>query len=840
MRPPEPSTRPSAVAPPDAARQRAGAGRSSARRGAPILPALLAVVALLLALVPAVQAADGLTMEATTLLDGHTRVGQWMAIDVHLANAGPAISGELRLAGGAQGRTSFSVPVDLPTQSDKVYRMYVQPPAFGRDVEIALVDGATKVASTKAAFTAHDPTQLVVGVVAERPGDIIGGLHLLPNQNNIAPLLVALGPDDLPERVEAWSTLDRLIWQDTDAARLSEPQLEALRGWVAGGGRLVIVGGTAGPSSLTAFPDALLPYRPTTTTDVAPASLGGLLGEVPAGTADVPALSGAAGEGRPMATIGDRVVAAERPYGGGSVTIIGFDPTAKWIADSNIGEGLWRRLLPPRGTTGPIVVDDSQIMSAATQLPSLALPPIGGLIALLGAYILLIGPINYLVLKRLDRREWAWVTMPILIVAFAIGAYGFGSLLRGSELIINEVAIVRGAPGATEGTAQAYLGVFSPSRGTYQVRVPGGALLSSPISGDFFGGDGTSAALDVLQGDPARIRDLGVGFGSLRTIRAETAVDVPLVEADIRLEDGRLKGTVHNASNEALLKPVVVLGGTVATLDDLAPGATATVDVAIQNGQIGQQLSDKIVGPVFFGDPRQLGDDTARLYARHTIVDQLTYDPNFGFTGYLPNDGPVIMAWADHGLLPVEIEGQTPRRTGNVLYYLPTDLEVKGDVTFRSDLLESTVVSSDAGFFNKDPYSINIGRGSAQIAYRPIAFDGRLTPTELAFGMNTDPNFSAPVKPVEPLAEIPVACGEPGGAACAAAPFDGLPEVELYDLTNATWKRLPHLEGGTRYAIKDPARYVDPATGTALFRFVNDRNDGTSFALDVAISGAIE
>ena len=147
---------------------------------------------------------------------------------------------------------------------------------------------------------------------------------------------------------------------------------------------------------------------------------------------------------------------------------------------------------------------------------------------------------------------------------------------------------------------------------------------------------------------------------------------------------------------------------------------------------------------MFFGDPRQLGDDAARQYARHTIIDQLTYDPNFGFTGQLPNDGPVILAWADHGLLPVEIEGQTPRRTGNVLYYLPTDLEVKGDVTFRSDLLESTVVSSDAGFFNKDPYSINIGRGSAQIAYRPIAFDGRLTPTELAFGMNTASRTSRP------------------------------------------------------------------------------------------------
>lgn len=805
------------------------------------LLAATTVVALGLISIAPAAAADGLTMEATALLDGHARVGQWMAIDVHLANAGPAVTGELRLAGGAQGRTRFSIPVDLPTQSDKVYRMYVPPPAFGRDLKITLVDGTTTIAEAPATFTVHDATQLIIGVVAERPGAIIGGLDLPPNMNNLAPLTVALDPADLPERVEAWSTLDRLIWQDVDASRLSPGQLDALRGWVAGGGRLVIAGGTAGPASFTAFPDALLPYRPTTTVDVAPSSLAGLLGEVPADAGDVPALSGALAGGRALATTGDRAVAAERPYGSGSVTLLGFDPTADWIGETDIGEGLWRRLLPPRGSGGPILSDDSQIVSAASQLPALALPPIGGLIALLTAYILLIGPINYLVLKRLDRREWAWVTMPVLIVAFAAGAYGFGSLLRGSELIINEVAIVRGAVGTTDGTAQVYLGVFSPSRGTYQLRFPGGALLSSPISGDFFGGDGTTASLDVLQGDPARIRDLGVGFGSLRTVRAESAVQVPLVEADIRVENGRLKGTVKNASAEPLLKPAVVLGSTVATLDDLAPGAVATVDVAIDNNQFGQQLSDKVVGPVFFGEPGRLGDDTTRLYARHTIVDQLTFDPNMGFTGQLPTDGPVILAWADHGILPVEIEGQTPRRTGNVLYFLPTDLSVRGKATFRNDLLRSTVVSADAGQFSKDPYSISLGRGSAEIAYRPIAFEGRITATELAVGFNSgDPGLTIRPKPIAPLPEIPEPCPDPPTPECAAAPFDGLPEVELYDLSDSTWKRLPHLDNGARFAVEDPTRYVDPDTGTVLFRFVNDRTDFVGFSLDLAISGELE
>lgn len=799
--------------------------------------AIVLLVGLAVAPVSAVEAPAGLTMEARVLLDGHARVGSWLAIDIDLANSGPSLAGELRLAGGAQGRTRFGTPIDLPTDSRKTYRLYAQPPAFGKELEISLVSGPTTIATTKATFTIHDGTQLIVGIVAERPGDIVGDLDLLPNQNNIAPLTIDLAPADLPERVEAWSALDRLIWQDTDSSRLTPAQLDALRGWVAGGGRLVIVGGTAGPSSLSAFPDLLLPYRPTATTDVAPGSLVALLGQIPVGATDLPALAGELAGGRALASTGDRVVAAERSYGSGAVTIVGFDPTADWIAGTPVAEGLWRRLIPSRGIGGPVIGDDSQIVSAASQLPGLALPPIGGLIGLLGAYILLIGPINYIVLRRLDKREWAWVTMPVLIVAFAVGSYGFGSLLRGSELIINEVAIVRGAPGATDGTAQIYLGVFSPSRNTYQIRVPGGALLSSPTSGDFFGGDGTSATLDVLQGDPARVRDLGVGFGTLRTIRAETAVQVPLIQAELRLEDGRLKGTVTNDSSVTLLKPAVVLGGTVATMSDLAPGASATVDVKLQPFQQGQPLSDKIVGQVFFGEPGQQGDDSARLYARHTIVDQLSYDPNFGFTGQLPADGPVILAWSDDSLLPVEIEGQVPRRTGNVLWFLPTELSISGTTTFRSDLMRSTVISSDAAFFNKDPFNLNFGKGSAELSYRPIGFDGTIAATQLAIGLNFgDPGFTVDPKLIEPLPAIPEPC-DPETAACGPVNFDGLAEVELFDLTASAWKRLPHLESGQRYAIAEPARYVDPTTGTVLIRLVNDNQEQVGFSLDLSITG---
>ena len=517
-------------------------------------------------------------------------------------------------------------------------------------------------------------------------------------------------------------------------------------------------------------------------------------------------------------------MAAERPYGSGSVALIGFDPTVDWIAKTDTSGSLWRRLLPARTSGGLTFSDDSMLVNAVSQLPTLALPPITGLLALLIAYIVLIGPINYLVLKRLDRREWAWVTMPILIVVFAAGAYAYGAVLRGSDVIVNEIAIVRGAPGATEGSAQAYLGVFSPSRSVYQVSVPGGALLSTSINGDMFGGVGTATVLDVLQGDPARVRDLAVGFGSLRTIRAETPVAVPLVEADLRLEDGRLKGTVKNASTQVLERPAVVLGQTVAVLDDLEPGAEASVDVAVQSGQFTQSLSDKVVGQMLGNEGTMTPDlarstpgttsDAARTYVRHFMVDQLTYDPNMGTTNLLSADGPVVLAWGSNDLLPVEIAGQKPRHLGNVLYYLPARLAISGKTTFRADMLRSTVVESDAVVFNRDATSLNFGRGSVTLAYRPVGFEGRIAPTQLTIGLNFgEKGLSVSPEPIKPLASIPPACVPSATDPCKPADFDNLAEIELFDVQQGAWKRLPRFQSGTQYAVDSPARYVDPTVG---------------------------
>ena len=238
------------------------------------LGALIAMAAISFGPLALVSSAAGpLNMNARVLLQGHARAGSWAAIEVDLQNDGPPIVGELQMDGGSQANARYAMAVSLPTNSHQTYVLHAQPPAFGRNVTVDLVADGKKVESVSVAYLVHDATQLVVGVLAEQPGPLVEQIKLPNSTTGVAPAIVPLALADLPARVEGWATLDRIVWQDIDSNQLTPDQLAALRRWIAAGGRLVIVGGSAGIGTLSAFPDDILPYRPTATVDAAPSTL---------------------------------------------------------------------------------------------------------------------------------------------------------------------------------------------------------------------------------------------------------------------------------------------------------------------------------------------------------------------------------------------------------------------------------------------------------------------------------------------------------------------------------------------------------------------------------------
>jgi hypothetical protein len=815
-----------------------------------------------LAVLPATaKAGDGLAMTAQTLLHGRVRTGSWFGIAVDIENSGPAVTGELRVLGGTDGHTRFVQAAELATGSRKRFIVYAQPSAFATStVSVELVADGNVVASAQADISVADATSLTVGVLAENPAKLVGEINLLPSSSGNPAVIVPLTAADLPDRVQAWSAIDRLVWQDVDASTLSPGQIAAMRAWVSAGGRLVIAGGTAGPVALASLPEDLLPYRPTATLDVDPSVLRTVLGGVPTGGSTLPALAGTLAHGRALATSGGRVVAADMPFGGGSVTLLGFDPTTSWLAQGDTWDTpLWRRLLATTGSAAATALgDDSMLVSTAMNLPSVTLPSTEGLLALLIAYIVLIGPVNYIVLRMLDRREWAWVTVPALIGVFTLAAFGIGVLGRGSDIVLHQIAIVRGAPGTDQASAQAWTAIFSPSRDSFQVSASGDTLMSGTISGDNVTGQ-SSGIIDVVEGDPTRLRDFSIGYGSVRTIRAEGTATGPAVDADLRLDGSTIKGTLTNRSTFPLAQASLVVGNSVAELGDIAPGASVpvTLEVTSLDQNSGMTLSDRLFGQVWDGSGRS--EEEQRRFARHLILDQLTQSPTnggmviqggMGVTGKAwavpvgpasaqsPLSGSVtLLAWGTTPALQIDVAGVQPKRISDVLYEIPMRVAASGRVHLEGDLLPGTVTAATSMNIGRDIGSIWMDTGTLTMAYRPMAFQGSLAASSVVVAMVHPGDLGTPGgSPI--TAPIGGRCATPTSADCSTV--STFPDVDAFDVRTGQWVELGGLAVGTAYTLPDPARWVDPTTGEVQMRFTNQSQQQLGFGFQIAVEGSIQ
>src|SRR5207244_7443127 len=101
------------------------------------------------------------------------------------------------------------------------------------------------------------------------------------------------------------------------------------------------------------------------------------------------------------------------------------------------------------------------------------------------------------VLGAMRRRALAWVTVPLIAVIAATGAYGAGVFTKGRSVQTNQVAILHLEPGWDHAYQETYTGVIPPSRGDYQARIAGDRLLISPIANNNGGFGGNTGGIRV-------------------------------------------------------------------------------------------------------------------------------------------------------------------------------------------------------------------------------------------------------------------------------------------------------------------------------------------------------
>ncbi len=785
------------------------------KRGYPVIAALLAALAFspveAAFAAPLQQDDDPVSLDVSIGFDGFVERGMWTPITVVASNEGEDVSGELRVeTTGLTGRsTIYTYPLELPRGSRKRVTFYASDLSeFGREIQVSLVRRSDVIASERVDVEFVDQTTLFVGLWSDTPQALAGFGLLQPASGE--PAIATLSADDLPARAEGWRALDVLVIHDVDTGQLSAEQREALEEWVTQGGRLIVTGGLGYQRTLSGL-GALLPVAVDGSEDASLAPLAALIDEpfplqaqVEAQVATGPLVDG----GQVLAADGSTPLLAKREMGYGRVDFLAADPGLEPLRSWDKLDLLWAWVLldgdqRPGWAYGFRSRWDSA-SQAVSAVPGVKLPSVIQLCGFLGVYVVLVGPVNFLVLRRLKRRELSWLTIPALVVLFSAIAYVTGFQLRGSQAILHQLTVIQTWPDTNTARVESLLGVWSPRRASYDIQLERG-FLARPMPSEFGGGTFTAISeVTVEQGEETTLRHVRVDIGAVQPFVVEGySQDVPRIGGDLSLsatEDGfHVTGEVVNESDVDLTGVSLVLAGSVRALPDLPAGEVLPVDVVVKNAYstptAAQGLDPYPANPSGYGGyypytyelvPQLAhvdncyspGVDLRRCNLLTSILASNSLGPGaylIGWSDYAPETTQVLNANArsiDMSLHIAELETGLARTTERTSSVPP------GLMTWRFLEVPSTGFS-----YIESPYNMYL-EGGDEVSFRfePLPF--------------------VPLPKVESLViHLESSYGNQ----------ERVPYVDLWDFTMGRWKNVDLGWGDT--AIGEVDRYVDSTGG---------------------------
>ncbi len=443
--------------------------------------------------------------------------------------------------------------------------------------------------STSRRLTAVDKNDLLIGLVGHR----VFGLSQLPN-NSVCQSGGTSGqvylkqklPRRLPWDWTGYQSLDLLVLYDPDWDLINNHQANAIAQWVGNGGKLLVI---LGDRRLRAdHPIAKL----------LPVELGKMK-HVSLDAATVNQWGCNAAEGNKVACRPMKPKPAMRIYntavfgtaealfaagfvGFGRVGVLAFDPSALKVRRPKSASGFWvKRFATLLGSsadraglrtikfeqsgysdsddysyeTGLAARGSNAVLEHLLSIKELRPLSIWWVIGLLTLLAVLLGPVDYLVLKRLDRQPMTWLTSAACIALFTAGAYYGVQALRAGEIQLRVVSVIDGIEGNRAAWSTTYAGLFAPDSDDYKLEnlkpnqwwsgvAPVGSYLSSRNT-DFGGRN-----IYCLQHDGSNLPySLPINIWSMQCLLCESPAGTLPITATLERTGGKVIVRITNLAD---------------------------------------------------------------------------------------------------------------------------------------------------------------------------------------------------------------------------------------------------------------------------------------------------
>lgn len=581
-------------------------------------------------------------------LAGQYRTGVWTQVRITLQSGEQAVEGQLALtvpdSDGAPNclATSDKQPVRVPAGATVTVPLYAR---FGRlESELGVEFLPQNAPAVRRVFQASaspgegqfpaalPSTARLVGYFGENATGLERALELVRQQPGEQPAVARLSQvASLPRQWYGYEALESLVLSTSNPQLFADlkpegPEIIALDKWLRMGGRLVLsVGSQAerilapgaplarfSPGSLQRMVPQWNPAALESFVNSSVQVLGGRGGRVELAAPQLQDLRGTV-----ELRDGNLPLVIRRPWGLGQVIFVAVDldvpPLAAW---PNRGL-LYGRLLDLPVTSRSQDNEHAAVMhygfrdisgqlrSALDQYPGVWPVSFSWVAGLIVLYLLLIGPVDYFLLRKLSpRMELTWLTFPLIVVALGVAAYLLAYRFKGNEARANQVAVIDVDTESRWVRGTCWANVFSPQMARYDLSCraiplgtensPANELLFSwlGLPGNALGGMDagtvtalrqpytTTPALDALQGVPIPI------WASKSFTARWNSTSSGAPTAEFRQQDQALSGRIINDLDFPLHDCLLVYGRWVYELGTLQPKQMESLSAATRRREL--------------------------------------------------------------------------------------------------------------------------------------------------------------------------------------------------------------------------------------------------------------
>lgn len=669
------------------------------------------------------QAAAPLEVKATAGISGKAKYQSVVPLQVTVKNNGADFSGDMAInsSNSYEAASALVVPIDIAAGEEKTFTFYLDGLADNGYSDADLfafyegnIEKGKKIAykgTKRLQSNFLDPTSTFVYTLTDKSDRLSALLRLssFVPQNNVEIFNINQLKDyTFPEDEQGLAMANVIVVDEVAIADLAQKQQEALLKWVQDGGTLLLGASDQIDATAGVFKDYLPMSLSQEMTSISAETLTKLSG---GGIFTQPISIHTATnhkESLPVLTENNVVLASKKKIGSGEIIQTAFSLGDQPLASMDGYAALLAKIIDIQSISqqgmmsqgqSPLDQISYELRNINELFPSFEVSVSYMLIVII-LYIIIIGPVLYFVLKKIDKREHAWWIIPVFSIVLSIGLFIVGAkdrvvqpqVQQSAFYKVNEDSSLNGYYVESILTNRSGDFIVNTDKNTTAVAMRNYNNFTGTV-GDLHE---SSYIKENANGSTLTLRDLN--YWSVQSFGGKTsAQNIGKMDVDITLKNEKLTGTIKNNFPFELKDVTLISGVKEVKLGDIKANGTLQVDKEMKTTVL---QKPSVFNSYNYSYPSQKDEvDPMRVERMKTLALPL-----------VENDRqPILTAWTDQAIVGAELETSANMSPLTMLVQpFKGKVELSGPFTMkRNNFTYSLNSLSASGYFDKIDEELN-------------------------------------------------------------------------------------------------------------------------------------